>query len=347
MRRSIADRRRARPPRGQPFLKRRPGVTPAEMAALDVGRVDADRVMDAAHRVSCRQRVSRAPQHPSVVTPKPPRLPETSSLPAVDSCPKAGGTPCSRRMRTRSTRSAARSRGPPTPEASVPVHPAASLHSRPGAAGGSLGSATRARARRVGRGVPGTRARPPGTTSLGGGGAPRLARGAGSAAQLSPLVGACPPPRLSQPTTSMRAPDPPDRHGISPCSSTRCPDKRGLRIRRRRTRRLRPTRDRRPPPRVLPRHRRRSAHTDPARRATRTRREHPTDNHHLAVGVQLVDAGGEHSAAACACWLSTRKGLVWVVADPAGRTSASEPTATEARPRRGAEREAMIETRGA
>jgi hypothetical protein len=179
--------------------------------------------MDAAHRVSCRQRVSRAP-HPSVVTPKPPRLPVTSSLPAVDSCPTAGGTPCSRRMRSRSTRSAARSSRPPTPEASVPVHPAASLHSRPGAAGGSLGSATRARARRVGRGVPGTRARPPGTTSLGGGGAPRLARGAGSAAQLSPLVAACPPPRLSQPTTSMRAPDPPDRHGRSPCSSTRCPD---------------------------------------------------------------------------------------------------------------------------
>jgi hypothetical protein len=38
---------------------------------------------------------------------------------------------------------------------------------------------------------------------------------------------------------------------------------------------------------------------------------------------------------------------VWVVADPAGRTSASEPKATEARPRRGAELEAMIETRGA
>jgi Protein of unknown function (DUF1326) len=67
----------------------------------------------------------------------------------------------------------------------------------------------------------------------------------------------------------------------------------------------------------------------------------------LAMGVQLVDAGGERLAAAGACWLSTRNRLVWVVADPAGRTSASEPTATEARPRRGAELEAMIETRGA
>src|SRR5215212_3329179 len=36
-----------------------------------------------------------------------------------------------------------------------------------------------------------------------------------------------------------------------------------------------------------------------------------------------------------------------MVADPAGRTSASEPKATEARARRGAEFEAMIETRGA
>jgi Integrase core domain len=35
------------------------------------------------------------------------------------------------------------------------------------------------------------------------------------------------------------------------------------------------------------------------------------------------------------------------MADPAGRTSASEPPATEARPRGGAELEAMIETRGA
>jgi hypothetical protein len=51
--------------------------------------------------------------------------------------------------------------------------------------------------------------------------------------------------------------------------------------------------------------------------------------------------------AAGACWLSARKGVVWVVAGPAGRTSASEPKATEARPRRGAELEAMIETRGA
>src|SRR5215213_12018847 len=55
--------------------------------------------------------------------------------------------------------------------------------------------------------------------------------------------------------------------------------------------------------------------------------------------------GGENKAAG-ACWLSAGKGVVWAVADPAGRTSASEPKATEARPRRGAELRAMIETRG-
>ena len=56
--------------------------------------------------------------------------------------------------------------------------------------------------------------------------------------------------------------------------------------------------------------------------------------------------GGENKAPG-ACWLSAGKGVVWAVADPAGRTSASEPKATEARPRRGAELGAMIETRGA
>ena len=74
----------------------------------------------------------------------------------------------------------------------------------------------------------------------------------------------------------------------------------------------------------------------------RRRTPRPIDRHHLAVGV----AGGENEAAG-ACWLSAGKGLVWVVADPAGRTSAPEPKATEARPRRGVELEAMIETRGA
>jgi hypothetical protein len=72
-----------------------------------------------------------------------------------------------------------------------------------------------------------------------------------------------------------------------------------------------------------------------------------TDRNHLAVRVRCREAGRLNSAAAGAWWVSTRKGLVWVVADPAGRTSASEPKATEARLRRGAELEAMIETRGA
>ena len=55
------------------------------------------------------------------------------------------------------------------------------------------------------------------------------------------------------------------------------------------------------------------------------------------------ELGGRQALVGC----RARKGVVWVVADPAGRTSASEPKATEARPRRGAELEAMIETRGA
>jgi hypothetical protein len=56
-----------------------------------------------------------------------------------------------------------------------------------------------------------------------------------------------------------------------------------------------------------------------------------TDRNHLAVRVRCLEAGRLNSAAAGAWWVSTRKGLVWVVADPAGRTSASEPKATEAR----------------
>ena len=95
----------------------------------------------------------------------------------------------------------------------------------------------------------------------------------------------------------------------------------------RRTHRLRLRRNRRPRPRVLP-------------------RQSPTVTTSRCVSG-VSKRGGENSAAAGAWWVSTRKGLVWVVADPAGRTSASEPKATEARPRRGAELEAMIETRGA
>ena len=227
--------------------------------------------MDAAHRGSCRQQVSRA-AHPSVVTPKPPRVPETSSLPAVHSRPEGGRD--ARLAQDEKPEHSKRSAVQPAPDARGrrPVHPAASLHSRPGAAGGSVGSATRARARRVGRGAPGNLSATARHDVLGGGGAPRLTRGAGSPAQLSPLVAACPAPRLSQPTTSMRAPDRPDRHGRSPCSPTKCPVNAVCCIvlgepvgsgRRK---------DRRPPPRVLPRHRRRGAHTDPARRATRTRR---------------------------------------------------------------------------
>jgi hypothetical protein len=41
-----------------------------------------------------------------------------------------------------------------------------------------------------------------------------------------------------------------------------------------------------------------------------------------------------------------RKGVLWVIElTPAGRTSALSPKATEARPSRGAEPEAMTETR--
>jgi hypothetical protein len=99
--------------------------------------------------------------------------------------------------------------------------------------------------------------------------------------------------------------------------------------------------------RVLPRHRRRSAHTDPARPSNASQTRAPHRSSPPRGGCRVGRCGGENSAAACACWLSAGKGVVWVVADPAGRTSASDPKATEARPRRGAELEGMIETRGA
>src|SRR4051794_10425580 len=58
-------------------------------------------------------------------------------------------------------------------------------------------------------------------------------------------------------------------------------------------------------------------------------RSAPSSRARLAAGDfrVLVDAGGENSAAAGAYWLSGGKGVVWVVADPAGRISASEPRA--------------------
>ena len=112
-------------------------------------------------------------------------------------------------MRSRSTRSAARSRRPPTPEAGVQFTcRLAALTARACRRIGRLSDARASAARGTRR--PGEPERDRPDDLLGGGGAPRLAHGAGSAAQLSPLVAACPAPRLSQPTTGMRAPDPPD-----------------------------------------------------------------------------------------------------------------------------------------
>ncbi len=70
------------------------------IADLEVDRVDADRVIDAAQRVVFSAANSRS-NTPQRRTTKPPCLPETPSPPGVHSCPTAGETPCSRRMRSR------------------------------------------------------------------------------------------------------------------------------------------------------------------------------------------------------------------------------------------------------
>ena len=115
----------------------------------------------------------------------------------------------------------------------------------------------------------------------------------------------------------------------------------------RRTHRLRPTRNRR-------RASSRFASSSPAQRSyrpstpsdasqTRAPRRASPPRGGCPVGrCGRRELDGRQALVGC----RARKGVVWVVADPAGRTSASEPRATEARPRRGAELEAMIDLRG-
>ena len=117
MRRSIADRRRARPPRGRPFLERHPGVTPAwdSRSRSRSGRRRPRHGCGA----PCRLVGSEPAEHhtPASSLPSHRACLRRHHCPSLHSCPRAGGTPCSRRMRSRSTRSAARSSRPPTAEA--------------------------------------------------------------------------------------------------------------------------------------------------------------------------------------------------------------------------------------
>jgi hypothetical protein len=64
-----------------------------------------------------------------------------------------------------------------------------------------------------------------------------------------------------------------------------------------------------PPRRVSARAQR--SHPSASRSVSQTRAWH--DHHHLAVGVRFIDSGGGNSVATGACWLSTRKGVLWVV----------------------------------
>ena len=108
-------------------------------------------------------RASSSPQQP----PQPPRLPETSSLPVVHSCPRAGGMPRARRMTE--PEYPKRSAVPPASDSRGRRlgARAASLHPRAGRAPGigPLRAATPPRERGAwDRGLPGARALPPPAT---------------------------------------------------------------------------------------------------------------------------------------------------------------------------------------